>query len=66
MFPMLLALVVGAAQPLVLFIIVAVIIAVALFYLPRMLPMDAQVWMAIRAVVIVALLLWALRLFGVI
>lgn len=64
MYPMLALLQIGGS-PIVSFVIIAVLIAVALFYLPRLLPMDATVWNVIRVVVIIALVLWALRLFGV-
>ena len=65
MFPMLAALI-STANPLVLFVIVGVLVAVALYFLPRLLPMDAQTWQVIRVIVIIALILWALNLFGVI
>lgn len=65
MLPML-AVVVGSASPLITFIIVGVIVAVVLAILPKVLEMDAPTWSLVRLVVIVALLLWALRLFGVI
>lgn len=65
MYPMLLALSVVASNPLVLFVIIEVLIAVALYYLPRLLPMDGQAWSIIRVVVLIALILWGLRLFGV-
>ena len=65
MFPMLAALI-STANPLVLFVIVGVLVAVALYFLPRLLPMDAQTWQVIRVIVIIALILWALSLFGVI
>ncbi len=53
------------SNPLVLFVVVGCLVAVALFYLPRVLPMDGNVWQIIRIVVIIALILWALQLFGV-
>jgi len=53
-------------NPIVSFVIVAVLVAVALFYIPRVLPLDGQVWQIIRVVVIIALILWALQIFGVI
>lgn len=57
----------GAASPLVTFVVVGVLIAVALYFIPRLIKtMDADLWMLIRIVVIIAFLLWALRLFGVI
>lgn len=62
-FPMLAVL---GGSPIVTFVIVAVLIAVALFYIPQLLPLDAQVWQIIRVVVIIALILWALQIFGVI
>jgi len=62
-FPMLAVL---AGNPIVSFVVIAVLVAVALFYIPRILPLDAQVWQIIRVVVIVALILWALTIFGVI
>lgn len=55
-----------AGNPIVTFVIVAVLVAVALYYLPRLITMDAQVWQIIRIVVIIALILWALSLFHVI
>ncbi len=61
-FPMLAVL---GGSPIVTFVIVAVLIAVALFYIPQLLPLDAQVWQIVRVVVIIALILWALTLFGV-
>ncbi len=63
MFPML---AIAGGSPIVSFVIVAVLIAVALYYIPRLLPLDAQVWQIVRVVVIIALILWALSLFGVI
>lgn len=62
-FPMLAVL---TGNPIVYFVIVAVLIAVALYYTPTLLPMDASVWKVIRIVVIIALILWALSLFGLI
>lgn len=62
-FPMLAVI---GGSPIVSFVIIAVLIAVALYYIPRLLPLDAQVWQIIRVVVIIALILYALRLFGVI
>lgn len=64
MYPML-ALLAVAGSPIITFVIVAVLIAVALFYIPTLLPMDAKVWQLIRIIVILALILWALQLFGV-
>ena len=64
MYPMIAVLAV-VANPIVYFVIVAVLIALAMFYLPRLLPLDAQIWGIIRVVVIIALILWALRLFGI-
>ncbi len=64
MFPLLA--VVAAGSPIVSFVIAAVLLAVALYYIPRLLPLDAQVWQIIRVVVIIALVLWALRLFQII
>lgn len=61
MFP-LLAVTLGSSS-LISFIIVAVLIAVGLYFLPRILPMDAQAWNVIRAVVLIVLIVWALRLF---
>jgi len=66
MFPLLALAVVGSASPLVTFIIIAVLIAVALYFIPTVLPMDGPTWQLIRIVVIIALILWALRLFGLI
>jgi hypothetical protein len=66
MFPLLALTVAGSASPLVAFIIIAVLIAVALYFIPTILPMDAQAWQIIRVVVIIALILWALRLFGIV
>ena len=40
------------------FLVVALIVAVALYFIPQILPMDAQVWLIIRLVVIVALLVY--------
>ncbi len=60
------ALAVLTGNPIVYFVIVAVLVAVALYYIPTMLPMDAKVWQIIRIVVIIALVLWALSLFGLI
>lgn len=62
----LLAVVVGSASLLVTFVIVGVLVAVALYFIPQLLPMDVQTWNVVRVVVIIALILWALRLFGVI
>lgn len=64
MFPTL-ALLAGSASPIVTFVIVAVLIAVALYYIPTLLPMDAKVWQLIRIIVIIALIFWALNLFGI-
>jgi predicted lysophospholipase L1 biosynthesis ABC-type transport system permease subunit len=66
LYPSLLALSIAGGSPIITFVIVAVLVAVALYYLPTLLPMDAQVWAIIRAVVVIALILYALRLFGVI
>ncbi len=63
-FPMMLAVLTG--NPIVSFVIVAVLVAVALYYIPRVLPLDAAVWQIIRVVVIIALILWALSIFGII
>lgn len=65
MYPLLLALTVAASNPIVLFVIIGVLVAVALYYLPRLLPMDGQAWSIIRVVVLIALILWGLRLFGI-
>lgn len=65
MFPLLLV-GVPAGSALITFVIVAVIVAVALAYLPTLVTMDAKVWNLIRIVVIIALLLYALALFGVV
>jgi len=62
-FPMLAVL---GGNPIVSFVIVAVLIAVALYYIPRVLPLDAQIWQIIRVVVIIALILWSLQIFGII
>lgn len=40
------------------FLIIAIIVAVALYFLPQILPMDTTVWNIIRAVVIIALLVY--------
>ncbi len=63
-FPMMLAVIGG--NPIVPFVIVAVLVGVALYYIPRVLPLDASVWQIIRVVVIIALILWALSIFGII
>lgn len=55
-----------AGSALVSFFLVAVLVAVALAYLPRILTMDAKVWQLIRIVAVIVLLIWALALFGVI
>jgi hypothetical protein len=65
MFASLMAVTFGS-NPLVTFVIVAVLVAVALYYIPRLITMDAKVWQIVRVVVIIALVLWALQLFGVI
>lgn len=65
MFPMLLALAIPSSG-LITFLIVAVIAAVLLAYLPTILTLDAKVWNLIRLVVIIALLVYALSLFGLI
>lgn len=65
MFASLLAVSFGS-NPLVTFVIIAVLVAVALYYIPRLITMDAKVWQIVRVVVIIALVLWALQLFGVI
>ncbi len=62
-FPMLAVL---TGNPIVYFVIVAVLVAVALYYIPTILPMDANVWQLIRIIVILALIFWALTLFHVI
>lgn len=61
-----LALLAIGGSPIITFVIVAVLVAVALYYIPTILPMDAKVWQLIRIVVVIALILWALSLFGVI
>lgn len=61
----LLALSLAGSNPIVLFVIIGVLVAVALYYLPRILPMDAQAWMIIRVIVLIALIVWGLRIFGV-
>ncbi len=63
-FPMMLAVLAG--NPTVYFVIVAVLVGVALYYIPRMITLDAAVWQIIRVVVIIALILWALSIFGII
>lgn len=40
------------------FLVVALIVAVALYFIPQILPMDAQVWLIIRLIVIIALLVY--------
>ena len=40
------------------FLVVALIVAVLLYFIPQILPMDAQVWLIIRLVVIIALLVY--------
>lgn len=65
MFP-LLAFAVPATSALVWFIVVAIIAALLLTGLPGILGGDAGVWKLIRLVVIIALLLYALSVFGVI
>ncbi len=52
-------------NPIVHCVIVAGLVAVALYYIPTILPMDASVWQLIRIIVILALILWALTLFHV-
>ncbi len=63
-FPMMLAVIAGS--PIVSFVIVAVLVAVALYYIPRMITLDAAVWQIIRVVVLIALILWGLQIFGII
>lgn len=53
------------SDPIVRFVVVAVLVAVGLYFLPKLLPMDAQVWLLIRVVVLIALIVWSLRLFGI-
>jgi len=66
LFPSLLALSIAGGSPIITFVIVAVLVAVALYYLPTLLPMDGAVWQFIRVVVILALIFWALKLFGIV
>lgn len=61
----LLALTALGSSPIVTFVIVGVLVAVALYFIPTILPMDAATWRVVRIVVIIALILWALRLFGI-
>jgi hypothetical protein len=65
LYPSFLALSIAGGSPIITFVIVAVLVAVALYYLPTLLPMDGPTWQFIRVVVIIALLLWCLRLFGI-
>lgn len=64
MFPLLLAVV--ATKPIVTFVIAAIFIAVLIAVLPRILPLDASIWLVVKVVIVLAFLLWALQLFGVI
>ncbi len=48
--------------PLIIFIVVALIVGVLLYYGPQILPIDAQVWLIIKVVSIIALLLYGLFL----
>lgn len=63
MFPMLA--VVNVHDPIIRFFIIGVLVGLALYFVPRWIPMDAAVWKVIRIVCIVALVLWALALFGI-
>lgn len=56
----------NTGNPIVAFVIVGVLVAAALYFVPRWIPMDASAWKVIRIVVIVALVLWALSIFHVI
>jgi hypothetical protein len=47
----------------VLFFIVAILVAIALAYLPSLVTVDAKVWGFIRFVAIVGLIIWAAVLF---
>jgi len=40
------------------FLVIALCVAVLLYFIPQILPMDAQVWLIIRLVVIIALLVY--------
>ena len=56
---------IAGGSPIITFVIVAVLVAVALYYLPTLLPMDGPTWQFIRIVIILALIFWALNLFGI-
>jgi len=64
LYPSFLALSIAGGSPIITFVIVAVLVAVLLYYLPTLLPMDGPTWQLIRIVIILALIFWALRLFG--
>ena len=65
MYPMLALLAIGHS-PIVTFVIIAVLIAFALYFIPTVIPMDAKAWQIIRVVVLIALILWGLSLWGII
>lgn len=63
-FPMLAVL--ATANPLMQFVGVAIIVALLLYSIPRILPLDARAWTIIRAVVLITFVLYTLRLVGLI
>lgn len=65
MFLSLLAVAVPASSALVTFLVIAILAALFLAYAPGFFGGDASVWKVIRIVVIGALILYALALFGV-
>lgn len=65
MFP-LLAVAVPGTTALVTFLIVAVVIAFLIAWLPSVVTLDAKIWSVVRVVAVLAILLYALAMWGVI
>lgn len=46
-------------------ILVLILIGVLMYAVERLIPMDAQIKMIIRIVILIAIILWLLQVFGV-